>query len=184
MLPRSAKCSSNDGQLYNSNQNQRSRIALATIAFPGLVKPVRDLRAFLYALVVFLTFAWLPFTAVTYWDVGFGRSVLQVIDQAEKERVTLMAGSSPEALDANCKANGSLCARRREKSDRQEHALEDLKTILLGTGDAVLVEHTEKDSYWGDGGDGSGKNRLGHLLTALREELWAESKQPPAKADD
>lgn len=30
------------------------------------------------------------------------------------------------------------------------------------------VEH---DSYWGDGGDGSGKNRLGVLLQKLREEL-------------
>lgn len=26
---------------------------------------------------------------------------------------------------------------------------EDLKAILLGTGDALLVEHTERDSYWG-----------------------------------
>jgi len=38
---------------------------------------------------------------------------------------------------------------------------EDLKAILLGSGDALLVEHTENDDYWGDGGDGSGKNRLG-----------------------
>ncbi|MCI0700966.1 MAG: NADAR family protein, partial [Planctomycetia bacterium] len=45
---------------------------------------------------------------------------------------------------------------------------EDLKAILLGTGDAVLVEHTAKDSYWGDGGDGSGKNRLGRLLMQVR----------------
>jgi N-glycosidase YbiA len=37
---------------------------------------------------------------------------------------------------------------------------EELNAILLGTGDAVLVEHTANDSYWGDGGDGSGKNRL------------------------
>lgn len=58
---------------------------------------------------------------------------------------------------------------------------EDLKAILLGTGDAILVEHTENDSYWGDGGDGSGKNRLGQLLMQLREELRAaETKQPPA----
>ena len=49
----------------------------------------------------------------------------------------------------------------------------DLKAILLGTGDAKLVEHTENDSYWGDGGDGSGKNRLGHLLMQLRTELRA-----------
>jgi ribA/ribD-fused uncharacterized protein len=48
---------------------------------------------------------------------------------------------------------------------------EDLRAILLGTGDAELIEHTANDSYWGDGGDGSGKNRLGHLLMRLRDEL-------------
>lgn len=52
-----------------------------------------------------------------------------------------------------------------------QHA--DLKAVLLGTGDAQLVEHTAKDSYWGDGGDGSGKNRLGQLLMQVREELRA-----------
>jgi len=50
---------------------------------------------------------------------------------------------------------------------------DDLKTILLGTGTAKLVEHTTNDSYWGDGGDGSGKNRLGQLLMKVREELRA-----------
>jgi N-glycosidase YbiA len=53
---------------------------------------------------------------------------------------------------------------------------DDLHALLLGTGDAVLVEHTANDSYWGDGGDGSGKNRLGHLLTQLRAELRAENE--------
>ncbi|WP_020472787.1 NADAR family protein [Zavarzinella formosa] len=51
---------------------------------------------------------------------------------------------------------------------------EELKTLLLATGDAKLVEHTENDSYWGDGGDGSGKNMLGQLLMKLREELRKE----------
>jgi ribA/ribD-fused uncharacterized protein len=50
---------------------------------------------------------------------------------------------------------------------------EDLKATLLGTGDAKLVEHTANDSYWGDGGDGSGKNRLGLLLMQVRVELRA-----------
>jgi ribA/ribD-fused uncharacterized protein len=48
---------------------------------------------------------------------------------------------------------------------------DDLRAILLGTGDEELVEHTVNDSYWGDGGDGSGKNRLGALLMRLRAEL-------------
>jgi ribA/ribD-fused uncharacterized protein len=47
---------------------------------------------------------------------------------------------------------------------------EDLRTTLLGTGDALLVEHTVNDSYWGDGG-GSGLNRLGQILMQVREEL-------------
>lgn len=45
---------------------------------------------------------------------------------------------------------------------------QDLQQVLLGTGDAQLVEHTERDSYWGDG---SGKNVLGKLLMEIREEL-------------
>jgi N-glycosidase YbiA len=51
---------------------------------------------------------------------------------------------------------------------------EDLKKILLETGDAVLVEHTTNDRYWGDGGDGSGLNMLGKLLMELRDELRNE----------
>ncbi len=50
-----------------------------------------------------------------------------------------------------------------------QHA--DLRALLLSTGDARLVEHTANDSYWGDGGDGSGKNRLGELLMKVRDEL-------------
>lgn len=50
----------------------------------------------------------------------------------------------------------------------------DLKKILLETDDAELVEHTANDNYWGDGGNGSGKNMLGKLLMELREELKNE----------
>lgn len=53
---------------------------------------------------------------------------------------------------------------------------DDLRALLLGTGDARLVEHTANDAYWGDGGDGSGKNRLGQILASVREEL---RKSPP-----
>ncbi len=48
---------------------------------------------------------------------------------------------------------------------------DDLRELLLSTGDATLVEHTENDSYWGDGGDGSGRNRLGRILMEVRDEL-------------
>jgi N-glycosidase YbiA len=48
---------------------------------------------------------------------------------------------------------------------------EELKRLLLATGDATIVEHTENDSYWGDGGDGTGKNMLGRILMEVRDEL-------------
>jgi ribA/ribD-fused uncharacterized protein len=50
-----------------------------------------------------------------------------------------------------------------------QHA--DLRALLLSTGDAKIVEHTENDSYWGDGGDGSGRNMLGQVLMRIRADL-------------
>jgi len=45
-----------------------------------------------------------------------------------------------------------------------------LKKLLLETEDKILIEHTENDNYWGDGGNGTGKNKLGKLLMKLRAE--------------
>lgn len=53
-----------------------------------------------------------------------------------------------------------------------QHA--DLAALLLSTGSAKLVEHTTNDSYWGDGGDGRGRNLLGQLLMRVRDELRGE----------
>jgi len=44
-----------------------------------------------------------------------------------------------------------------------------LMYFLRGTKDAILVEHTVNDAYWGDGGDGTGKNMLGKLLMEIRD---------------
>lgn len=46
-----------------------------------------------------------------------------------------------------------------------------LRSLLVDTGDAELVEHTNNDRYWADGGDGRGRNRLGQLLMELRAQL-------------
>ncbi len=48
---------------------------------------------------------------------------------------------------------------------------EELRALLLSTGAAKLVEHTDNDAYWGDGGNGKGKNMLGRLLMQVRERL-------------
>jgi len=47
---------------------------------------------------------------------------------------------------------------------------EDLKKTLLSTNDAEIIEDAP-DQYWGNGGNGSGKNRLGVILVQVREEL-------------
>ncbi|CAF0796903.1 unnamed protein product [Adineta steineri] len=46
-----------------------------------------------------------------------------------------------------------------------------LKELLLSTGDRTLIEHTKNDSYWADGGDGTGRNQLGITLMKVRHHL-------------
>ena len=55
------------------------------------------------------------------------------------------------------------------------NADEGPKKYLLSTGDRELVEHTTRDSFWGDGGDGTGANQLGKGLMRIRTQLreWA-----------
>lgn len=55
---------------------------------------------------------------------------------------------------------------------------ESLRARLLSTGDATIVEHTANDSYWGDGGDGSGSNMLGRILMRVRDELRDGTAEP------
>ena len=47
----------------------------------------------------------------------------------------------------------------------------DIREILLATGNELIVENSPIDYYWGCGKDGSGKNRLGEILMAVREIL-------------
>ena len=53
----------------------------------------------------------------------------------------------------------------------------ELRKRLLDTGSRRLIEHTHNDSYWADGGDGSGKNKLGKILERVRSEL--QTTPPP-----
>lgn len=49
----------------------------------------------------------------------------------------------------------------------------ELAAMLTATGEAELVEHTDADAFWGDGGDGTGKNMLGRILMEVRALLSA-----------
>jgi len=50
-----------------------------------------------------------------------------------------------------------------------QHA--NLKEELLATGDAELVEDSDKDAFWGVGSDHRGRNELGKALERLRTRL-------------
>lgn len=52
----------------------------------------------------------------------------------------------------------------------------DLREFLLKTGNSKLIEHTENDSYWGDGGNGNGLNKLGKILMKVRTILKEENE--------
>jgi hypothetical protein len=61
----------------------------------------------------------------------------------------------------------------------------DLRDILVSTGNAILKEHTGLDHYWADGGDGSGRSRLGEALMVVRSsfpEYDGLFFEPPWKA--
>lgn len=50
---------------------------------------------------------------------------------------------------------------------------EDVREMLLRTGDKLLVENSPVDSFWGCGEDGKGENYLGKILMAIRDELFS-----------
>jgi ribA/ribD-fused uncharacterized protein len=56
-----------------------------------------------------------------------------------------------------------------------QHA--DLRVILLSTDDALLVENSPTDDYWGCGAHGGGRNKLGKILVSVRDELRAQEQQ-------
>jgi hypothetical protein len=48
---------------------------------------------------------------------------------------------------------------------------DDIRAILLSTGNEDIVENAPGDRYWGAGPDGTGKNMLGKILMEVREIL-------------
>ena len=48
---------------------------------------------------------------------------------------------------------------------------DDIRKILVDTGDELLVENSPIDAYWGIGPKGDGKNMLGKILVEVRDYL-------------
>lgn len=65
--------------------------------------------------------------------------------------------------------------RRAVRAKFEQH--EEIRQILLETGDAEIIENAPGDYYWGIGSRGDGKNMLGILLMEVREQLREEMKK-------
>ena len=52
----------------------------------------------------------------------------------------------------------------------------NIRRQLFRTGNAILVESSASDYYWGSGADGSGKNRMGMILMDVRSRLQQEER--------
>lgn len=48
---------------------------------------------------------------------------------------------------------------------------ENLKQLLLSTGNQLIIENSPYDNYWGIGSVGTGRNQLGTILMRVREHL-------------
>lgn len=60
---------------------------------------------------------------------------------------------------------------------------QNLYDLLLSTSGHNLVYHIMSDAYWGDGGYGEGKNKLGEILVQLREHFMSERDSCEATKD-
>jgi N-glycosidase YbiA len=47
----------------------------------------------------------------------------------------------------------------------------DIRSVLLATGEELLVENAPRDYYWGYGADGSRQDKLGQVLMRIRSLL-------------
>lgn len=55
----------------------------------------------------------------------------------------------------------------------------NLKKLLLSTGDEVIVEASPYDYFWSEGADQTGGNHLGKILMEVRDRIRKESNHPP-----
>ena len=51
---------------------------------------------------------------------------------------------------------------------------EDIRNILISTGEEEIIENTTDDYYWGCGSDGTGENMLGKILMKVRDIIKNE----------
>lgn len=101
-----------------------SLIELAQDAFPALHPHVRKFSKIYFGLILF-SFIWLFLTALTYWDVAMGRSILQGIDQLHKDQATIVQANAAFAAactQPNAATGDPNCARLETLAEKERGA--------------------------------------------------------------
>lgn len=109
------------------------------------------------------------FQAMKFTDVAYRETIRSAPKAFEAARLG-RDRSQPVQDDWNEAREAVM--RKALKAKFEQH--DDLRAILVSTNGALIVEHTANDAYWGNGGDGSGRNRLGELLMEVRDSYSAE----------
>jgi hypothetical protein len=100
------------------------------------------------------------------------RAVAEWLISAPKPHLCAVAAHALLAFDIRPDWNDMKMDRMKAVLEAKFTQHEDLKNALLNTGDAILIEDSKTDSFWGTGAKGVGQNKLGQLLMDLRHELW------------
>ncbi|HLK58236.1 MAG TPA: NADAR family protein [Chthonomonadaceae bacterium] len=121
--------------------------------------------------------AWWPTTEHYFQAQKFVRTDA---DWAEKIRLARTPG---EAKQRGGNRSHPICSdwnvvrdevmRRAVRKKFETH--EEIRAVLLATGEEEIVENAPRDYYWGCGATGTGKNMLGQILMEVREALRSQS---------
>ena len=90
------------------------------------------------------------------------------------EKAKLLGGNRAKKIDPQWDSKREDVMRKALYAKFSQN--EQLRRLLLSTGNRDLIEDNPTDSYWGRGNDGLGKNRLGMLLMELRTRLRKEDE--------
>lgn len=110
-------------------------------------------------------------------DADYAQKIHDAATPAEAKAL----GNSPECIYRPDWDTWKLMAMRKALFAKfTQH--EDLRRLLLETGEKILHENSMEDYYWGIGAEGTGLSMLGKLLMALREELRYFEKKDGSNA--
>lgn len=99
--------------------------------------------------------------------------VAEWLISAPKPHLCAMAAHGLLSFDIRPDWQGIKVDRMRDVLRAKFNQHEDLKQKLLETGNAILVEDSKTDRFWGIGKKMNGNNMLGVLLMQVRDELRA-----------